>query len=55
MRELLVWVDCEMTGLDLGHDALVEVAALVTDADSWSSATASTRDQAKRGGAGADG
>lgn len=27
----LVWIDCEMTGLDLGSDALVEVAALVTD------------------------
>jgi oligoribonuclease len=33
MGELLVWVDCEMTGLDLGRDALVEVAALVTDPD----------------------
>jgi len=29
----LVWIDCEMTGLDLGHDALIEVAALVTDPD----------------------
>jgi oligoribonuclease len=29
----LVWIDCEMTGLDLGKDALVEIAALVTDAD----------------------
>jgi oligoribonuclease len=29
--DLLVWIDCEMTGLDLGRDALVEVAALVTD------------------------
>jgi oligoribonuclease len=28
-----VWIDCEMTGLDLRHDALVEVAALVTDFD----------------------
>jgi oligoribonuclease len=28
-----VWIDCEMTGLDLGADALVEVAALVTDFD----------------------
>ncbi len=27
----IVWIDCEMTGLDLGADALVEVAALVTD------------------------
>lgn len=27
----IVWIDCEMTGLSLEHDALVEVAALVTD------------------------
>jgi oligoribonuclease len=33
VRELLVWVDCEMTGLDLTRDALIEVASLVTDAD----------------------
>jgi len=33
VNDLLVWVDCEMTGLDLGHDALIEVAALVTDPD----------------------
>ena len=33
VSELLVWVDCEMTGLDLSKDALVEVAALVTDAE----------------------
>jgi len=26
-----VWIDCEMTGLDLAADALIEVAALVTD------------------------
>jgi oligoribonuclease len=31
--ERLVWIDCEMTGLDLGADALVEVAALVTDTE----------------------
>jgi len=31
VADLLVWIDCEMTGLDLGKDALVEVAALVTD------------------------
>jgi oligoribonuclease len=29
----IVWIDCEMTGLDLGADALVEVAALVTDSE----------------------
>ncbi|GAA2355210.1 oligoribonuclease [Saccharopolyspora halophila] len=28
-----MWIDCEMTGLDLGKDALIEIAALVTDAD----------------------
>src|SRR6185503_20506466 len=33
VNDLLVWVDCEMTGLDLGRDVLVEVATLVTDAD----------------------
>jgi len=31
VADLLVWIDCEMTGLDLGKDALIEVAALVTD------------------------
>jgi oligoribonuclease len=30
-NDRLVWIDCEMTGLSLVHDALVEVAALVTD------------------------
>jgi oligoribonuclease len=29
----LVWVDCEMTGLDLRRDALIEIAVLVTDSD----------------------
>ncbi len=29
----LVWIDCEMTGLDVSVDALIEVAALVTDVD----------------------
>ncbi len=29
----IVWIDCEMTGLDLVHDALVEVAAVVTDSE----------------------
>ncbi len=33
MSDKLVWIDCEMTGLDLASDALVEVAALVTDGD----------------------
>ncbi|MBE9374442.1 oligoribonuclease [Saccharopolyspora sp. HNM0983] len=33
MNDRLVWIDCEMTGLDLGKDSLIEIAALVTDAD----------------------
>ena len=33
MTDRLVWIDCEMTGLDLGRDALVEVAVLVTDGE----------------------
>jgi oligoribonuclease len=33
VSDLLVWIDCEMTGLDLAHDALIEVAAVVTDPD----------------------
>jgi oligoribonuclease len=33
VNERLVWIDCEMTGLDIGADALIEVAALVTDFD----------------------
>lgn len=31
--ERLVWIDCEMTGLDLAIDELVEVAVVVTDFD----------------------
>jgi oligoribonuclease len=31
VADLLVWIDCEMTGLDLAKDKLIEVAALVTD------------------------
>lgn len=33
VNDRLVWIDCEMTGLDLDRDALVEVAALVTDSE----------------------
>src|SRR6476469_3938497 len=33
MAERLVWIDCEMTGLDLVNDALIEVAVIVTDAE----------------------
>jgi oligoribonuclease len=31
VNDRLVWIDCEMTGLDTRSDALIEVAALVTD------------------------
>jgi oligoribonuclease len=33
VTDRLVWIDCEMTGLDLTNDALIEVAALVTDSE----------------------
>ncbi len=33
VNDKLVWIDCEMTGLDLEKDALIEVAVLVTDGD----------------------
>ena len=31
MIDQLVWIDCEMTGLDLARDALIEIACIVTD------------------------
>ncbi|MGH9026274.1 MAG: oligoribonuclease [Acidimicrobiia bacterium] len=31
--DLLVWLDLEMTGLDVERDSIVEIAVLVTDAD----------------------
>jgi oligoribonuclease len=33
VADLLVWADCEMTGLNLASDALIEVAVLVTGPD----------------------
>ena len=33
MNDRLVWIDCEMTGLDLACDALIEIACLVTDGE----------------------
>ncbi|OQO92203.1 oligoribonuclease [Saccharomonospora piscinae] len=33
MNDRLVWIDCEMTGLDLVKDALIEIAVLVTDSE----------------------
>ena len=33
MNNPIVWIDCEMTGLDTAVDELVEVAVVVTDSD----------------------
>jgi oligoribonuclease len=33
MTDQLVWIDCEMTGLNLAADALVEIACIVTDGE----------------------
>jgi oligoribonuclease len=33
VNDRLVWIDCEMTGLDIERDALVEIACLVTDGE----------------------
>jgi oligoribonuclease len=33
MTEPLVWIDCEMTGLDPRNDVLVEIAIVVTNSD----------------------
>ncbi|MHB1065319.1 MAG: oligoribonuclease [Georgenia sp.] len=32
-RDPIVWIDCEMTGLDAVNDSLIEVAVVVTDSD----------------------
>ncbi|RLP82389.1 oligoribonuclease [Mycetocola lacteus] len=33
LADRLVWIDCEMTGLDLAVDELVEIAVVITDFD----------------------
>jgi oligoribonuclease len=33
MNDRLVWIDCEMTGLDIERDALIEIACVVTDSE----------------------
>jgi oligoribonuclease len=33
VNDRLVWIDCEMTGLDIERDAVIEIACLVTDAE----------------------
>ncbi|MEG2887142.1 MAG: oligoribonuclease, partial [Aurantimicrobium sp.] len=32
-NEYMVWIDCEMTGLNLDVDELVEVAVIITDSE----------------------
>lgn len=32
-NDRIIWIDCEMTGLDYERDALVEIAAVVTDGE----------------------
>ncbi len=29
----IIWIDCEMTGLSIENDALVEIGVLVTDSE----------------------
>ena len=33
VTDRLVWIDCEMTGLNLAKDALIEIAVLITDGE----------------------
>jgi oligoribonuclease len=33
VNDRFVWIDCEMTGLDIERDAIIEIACLVTDAE----------------------
>ena len=33
IKQPLVWIDCEMTGLDTRVDRIIEIATLVTDSD----------------------
>ncbi|CAO0789501.1 unnamed protein product [Mucor circinelloides] len=33
IKDPLVWIDCEMTGLDIKKDHLIEIAVLITDGD----------------------
>jgi len=32
-NDRIIWIDCEMTGLDLEKDALVEIAVVITDGE----------------------
>jgi len=32
-NDVIIWIDCEMTGLNIEKDALIEIAVLVTDSE----------------------
>ena len=32
-NDRLIWVDCEMTGLDITKDVIMEIAVIVTEGD----------------------
>lgn len=33
IKQPLIWIDCEMTGLNPKHDRIIEIATIVTDSD----------------------
>ena len=33
IRQPLIWIDCEMTGLDIRTDRIIEIATLITDSE----------------------
>lgn len=33
IKQPLIWIDCEMTGLDVRKDRIIEIAVLITDSD----------------------
>lgn len=33
LKDPIVWIDCEMTGLDITDDALIEIAVIITDSE----------------------
>ena len=47
MSDLLVWIDCEMTGLDLRRDALIEVAVVIKGRE-WARAAGRSKKAAEQ-------
>ena len=33
IKQPLVWIDCEMTGLEISHDHIIEIATIITDSE----------------------